>query len=179
MKSRIEEAVTLALYALIIVAVVVGLILSIFLVSGHKDLLSQMLQSTAKGELSGVAFTAGGPFAMWIAAFILLGFTAREAPLGTIRLLFCFPDPEMPPPSKPADFRNAKCWYLVFSNGMRIGEEPVTIHTHQIDRNIYVPYVYVKARRIENPTFQIRMEYGGRDWFSDSYSPKEGGVDLR
>jgi len=59
MNPRTIESLTLALIPLGIVGAIVGLILLIFVVSGHQDHLSQMLRSTAKGELSGVAFTAG------------------------------------------------------------------------------------------------------------------------
>lgn len=53
MNPRIREAITVALIALVVVGVIVGLILLTFLITGHQDLLSQMLQSTAEGEFFG------------------------------------------------------------------------------------------------------------------------------
>lgn len=178
MNPRIREIVVLALIALAIVSVVVCLILLIFLISGHKDLLSYMLQSTAKGELFGVAFTAGGPFGMWVIVFLLFRYALKGVPL-SIKLFLRFPDSEIPPPARPADFRNTKCWYLIFSNGQEMTKKLVTIQTDQIDRNVYVPYIYIKVPKFENPEFQVKLEYGGEEWFSDSYSPKKGSVDLR
>jgi len=178
MTLRTRETITFAFIALFIVGVVVVLILLIFWLSGHQDLLSRMLQSTAEGELFGVAFTAGGPFGMWVIAFLLLRYASRGARIGPIKLFLRFPDPQVPPPSRPADFRNARCWYSILANGQKVSEEKVTIQTDQIDRDIYVPYVYVRAPRIKNPEFEIRLEYGGEEWFSDSYSPEKGSVNL-
>jgi len=179
MNPRTIETLTLALIPLGIVGAVVGLILLIFVVSGHQDLLSQMLQSTAKGELSGVAFTAGGPFGMWVIAFLLFRHTTRAPPPGSIKLFLRFPEPnpQVPPPSQPAHFRDADCWYSIFSNGEKVGSDTQVMI--QIDKDVGAPYIYVKAPAIENPEFQVRLKYREHEWFSDSYSPKKGDVDLR
>jgi phosphotransferase system glucose/maltose/N-acetylglucosamine-specific IIC component len=179
MDPNTRETIILALIALLIAGTVVGLILVIFLLSGHQDLLSQMLQSTAKGELFGVTFTAGGPFGMWVIAFLLFRYTIKGALIRSVKLILRFPDSQVPPPSQPADFRNAECQYLIFSNGHKVNEKKVTIQTDQIDENVYMPYIYVKVPKIENPEFQISLKYEGEEWLSDSYSPKKGNVDLR
>ena len=178
MNPRAAETLTLALIGLLITAVTVGLILLIFLLSGHQGLLSEMLQSTAKGEFFGVAFTAGGPFGMWVIAVLILLLIRKRVPLRSIKLFLHFaePDPQVLPPSQPAHFHNAACWYSIFSNGQEVvRDKKATIHTDQ-DAG---PYIYVQAPGIKNPEFQVRLEYRGREWVSDSYSPKKGSVNLR
>lgn len=175
----VKPLTSAALTALGIVCVIVVLILLIFLLSGSQDLLSEMLNSTAKGELFGVAFTAGGPFGMWVIIFLLfLVYTKRHAPLGSIKLLLNFQDtnPQKTPPSQPAHFHNVKCWYSVFSNGQKVVHDKK--ERVQIDRDAG-PYIYVQAPRIENPEFQVKLEYRDQKWFSDTYSPKKGWVYLR
>jgi len=182
MNPRTGEIITITLVSLAIVSVVVGLILLIFMLSGHQDLLSQMLQNTAKGEVLSVAFTAGGPFGMWIITFILIRYTISGIPLVTMKIFLHFPKPQQAPPSKPSDFRNAKCWYSIFSDGTKvINDTEVTILADLVDRerNVYVPYIYVKDPGIENPEFQFKLEYGGQEWYSDSLSLKNRSVDLR
>ncbi len=178
MNPRTAETLTLALGALLIAVVIIGLILLIFFLSGHEELLLEMLQSTAKGEFLGVAFTAGGPFGMWVIATLILLLIRKRIPLRSIKLFLNFPepDPQVPPPSQPAHFRNAKCWYSIFSNGRQVVlDKKVTI---QVDTDAG-PYIYVQTPGIENPEFQVKLVYVGREWFSDSYSPKKGSVDLR
>ena len=181
MTPRARETVLLAVISLLIAAVIVGLILVVFLVSGNQELLSQMLQNTVEGELLGIIFTAGGPFGMWVIAFVLLIYILkRSQSLGAIRLMLRFPDSPTPPPSQPAHFNQAKCWYSVFSNGQtKFMEQEVPILTIQSSPGVYAPYIYVKAPGVEDPEFQVRLEYEQTEWFSDSYSPKKGGVDLR
>lgn len=184
MNPRTVEYLILAFVPLAIVCVVVGLIMAIFMLSGHEELLTQMLQATARGELSGVAFTAGGPFAMWIAAFVLFRHATKGAPPGSVRLNLHFAqddrDLQSPPPSEPAHFHRSTCWYSVFSGDQKVDEDKkVTVHTDQVDRGHYVPYIYVEVPKIEDPLFQVRLEYGGREWISDSYSPRKGVANLR
>lgn len=178
MNPRAAETLTLALIALLIAAVMVGLILLIFLLSGHQELLSQMLQSTAKGELFGVAFTAGGPFGMWVIATLILLLIRKRVRLRSIKLFLRFPEsnPQVLPPSRPAHFDNAACWYSIFTNGQKVvHDKKATIHTDE-DAG---PYIYVQAPGVENPEFQVRLQYRDREWVSDSYSPKKGSVNLR
>jgi hypothetical protein len=179
LSPRIKETLNLSLLALAVVSVVVGLILLIFKISGQQDLLSQMLQSTAEGKISGVAFTAGGPFGMWIIAFLVLRYSIGSAPLGSIKLYLRFPDPQTAPPTHPADLSAAICSYSVFSDGEEITTKRANIQTDQVDQNFYAPYIYVRAPRIDNPEFQVKLEFRGDEWLSDSYSPKKGSVDLQ
>lgn len=183
MNPRTEETISLALIALVIVGAVVSLILLIFRLSGHQDLLSQMLQSTAKGELFGVAFTAGGPFGMWVIAFILLWYPISGASLGPIKLFLRFPGAqEKSPPSQSPDFRETTCWYSIY-NGSEIlkRDKEVQILSDTVDREkgTVAPYIYVKAPRIENPVIEVRLEYKGKEWVSDSYPVKEGEMSLQ
>jgi hypothetical protein len=179
----VKPLTSAALTALVIVCVIVVLILLIFLLSGSQDLLTEMLNSTAKGELFGVAFTAGGPFGMWFIIFFLFllytkSYTKRHAPLGSIKLLLNFQDinSQKTPPSQTDHFHNVKCWYSVFSNGQKVVNDKK--ERVQIDRDAG-PYIYVQAPRIENPEFEVRLEYRDQRWFSDTYSPKKGWVYLR
>lgn len=179
MSQHIKETITLAMVSLLIVAVAVGLILTVFLFSGHEDLLKEMFQSSAEGKIVEVAFTASGPFGMWVIAFLMLRFAMRKTKLYSIKLFLRFPDSLPQPPVRPAEFRNSKCWYVTLSNGKEIDRKDITIQTDQIHRDVYVPYIYVEPSKRENPEFLIFLEYGGEEWLSDSYSPKKGSVDLR
>lgn len=183
MTPRTRETISLALISLVIVGVIVGFILLIFWVSGHQDLLSQMLQSTAKGELFGVAFTAGGPFGMWIIAFILLRYAIKGVSLGPIKLFLRFPAAQgKSPPSRLADFRKAKCWYSI-RNGSKIVERDKKVQILSViadkEKSSVAPYIYVKAPIIENPLIEVRLEYEGKEWLSDSYPVKEGDLNLQ
>jgi hypothetical protein len=183
MNPRIKDAITLAIIALGIVAAVILIILLIFWVSGNQDLLLQMLQSTAKGELFGMAFTAVGPFGMWLIVFLFLSWrSTKHIPSGSIKLWLSFPEPqEVPYPSKPVHFRKAKCWYSIYSNGKQVeSDKVVPVHTYLMDKveNIYRPYIYVEAPGIENPVFQIGLKYEDHEWYSDSYSHTVGEVNL-
>lgn len=178
MNQRTAEILTLALLALGIVVAVVALILLIFLLTGHQALLSEFLHSTAEGELFGVAFTTGGPFGMWIIAFLLFRFAGKQFSQGAIKLYLRFPEPQVaPPPSRTSEYHNSTCWYSVLSNGQAVGKPKET--KIQIDQDIGAPYIYVKATRVENPEFQVRFKYQEQEWLSDSYSPKTGSVDLQ
>lgn len=179
MSQQIRETITLAIVSLLIAAVAVGLILTVFLFSGHENLLKEMLQSTAEGKIEEVAFTAGGPFGMWVIAFLMLRFAMRKTKLYSIKLFLRFPDSLPQPPVRPTEFRNAKCWYVTLSNGQEIDRKDVTIQTDQIHKDVYVPYIYVEPSKIENPEFQVFLEYESEEWLSDSYSPKKGSIDLR
>ncbi|GAG57173.1 unnamed protein product, partial [marine sediment metagenome] len=44
----------------------VGLMLISYISTGQITLLDQLLLSTAKGEIGGLAFTAGGPFGIYV-----------------------------------------------------------------------------------------------------------------
>lgn len=70
--NRTVEALIPAFAALGITAGIVGLILLIFITNNQEQLLQEMVRSTAEGEFLGVAFTAGGPFGMWIIATFLI-----------------------------------------------------------------------------------------------------------
>ena len=179
MNPRIRETMALTFMALVVVAVVVGLILLIFNVSGNQELLDQLLQSTAEGELFGIALTAGGPFGMWVIAFLLFRSAVKGSPMGSIKLFLRFPESGVSPPTRPSEFRNSVCSYVIFSHGEKVTEEITIIQTDQISSDVYVPYIYVKAPKIDDPEFQIKLEHQGEEWLSDSYSPKKGSVDLR
>lgn len=180
MNFQIKEIGVLSLIALLITACVIGMILSIFLVSGHEEILSKMLNSTAEGKITGVAFTAGGPFSMWIISFLILRFALRKFPQEPIKLFLIFPDSEAQPPTKPQEFRSAKCWYSIYKNGDEVEKRDATIHTDQIGRDIYAPYIYVTlSSSIINPEYQIFITHNQEEWISDSYSPKKGSIELR
>lgn len=173
MGSDTKEIITLALISLVIVVIIILLILLIFLFSGHKGLLEQMLQSTAKGEIYGTSFTVYGPFSMWIIAYFVL--RIKSAPVEPIKLYLHFPDSRVPPPESNVQFKNADCWYSIFSDGNQVKPEKKAI----IQNEVSGPYIYVNPQRIKNPEFQVRLKYVENDWLSDSYSPLKGSVDLR
>lgn len=178
MNPRIREALILALVALAVVIAVIGLILLIFQISGHQDLLVQMLESTAEGELFGIGFTAGGPFGMWIIAFLLLKYCMKGAVLGVFELVLRFPQSTSPPPTTPSDFKKTKCHYLIFSNGRKLREKSATIQSHNLFDGSYIPFLYVKVPRIEKTEVQVFLEYKGKEWISSSYSPQKGNIDC-
>lgn len=169
----------LTFMALVVVVVVVGLILLIFNISGNQELLDRLLQSTAEGQLLGIALTAGGPFGMWVIAFLLFRNSMRATPMGSIKLFLRFPESDVSPPSRPSEFQNSVCSYVIFSNGEKVSEETTTVQTDQMASDVYVPYIYVKAPKIDNPEFQVKLKHQGEEWLSDSFSPTKGSVDLR
>lgn len=177
MNVRISETLALALGAALIMGIIVCLILVIFLISGQEQLLVEMLQSTVKGELVGIAFTAGGPFGMWVITILILYLIKKRVPLKSMQIFLSFePESQKPLPSCSAHFQSAKCSYSILSEGQRIGskkEVPI-----QIDQYAG-PYIYVRSSEIENSEYEIKLEYGGYEWFSDSYSPKRGRVSLQ
>lgn len=173
MRSDIKEIITLALISLVVVVIIILLILLIFLFSGHEGLLEQMLQSTAKGEIPGTSFTVYGPFSMWIIAYFVLWI--KSAPVESIKLYLNFPDSRVPPPESNDQFRNADCWYTIFSDGNQVKPEKKAI----IQKDVSGPYIYANPQRIKNPEFQVRLKYIEHEWISDSYSPLKGRVYLR
>ena len=174
MRSDIKEIITLALISLVIVVIIILLILLIFLFSGHKGLLEQMLQNTARGEIFGTSFTVYGPFSMWIIAYLVLKFKSTQ--VESIKLYLNFPDSRVPPPESYVQFKNADCWYSIFSDGNKV--KPETKVPIQND-NVSGPYIYVNPERFKNPEFQVKLKYLENDFYSDSYSPLKGRVDLR
>lgn len=172
------DSKTRFLLSLLPPCLVVGLILLLYLVTGQITLVDQLLQSTAEGDLGGIAFTAGGPFAMFVISYLLLYYSSdRIGALGAIKLYLYFPELVHPvgPPSQPADFDKAICWYKVFSDDEEIKpREEANIRFQDM-----LPYIYVSAPKIENPEFQVRLEYNGHEWISDSFTPKTGRVPLR
>lgn len=173
MGSRNREV---ALLALGVTAGVVALILLVFYVSGNQDLLVKMLNTTAEGDISGIAFVAGGPFGMWIIAFAIMMVSKRKALMKSVKLFLQFPESDgAKPPPKRAEYPRAKCSYATYSGQQKIGpEKPATIH---IDRHAG-PYINVEVPNIESPTFVIQLQFNGREWSSDSYSIEQGSVDL-
>lgn len=173
-----KETRNIALLALVIITVVVILIIIIFLLSGHKAILTQFLTSTVEGNLYGMVFTTGGPFGMWIIAFLLLRFTGQKISLGSIRLYLTFPEPqENVPPTRNLEFCESKCFYSVFNNGDRVIKDKLV--EVQIDNDVNAPYIYVNASKFENPEFQVSLNYNNQEWISDSFSPKTGSVELQ
>lgn len=180
MNPRIRDILTVSFASLIIVVIIVSVILGIFKVSGNQESLTQFLSSTAEGEIGGLTITVGGPFGMWVIAFILLRRVLKETPLGSIKLFINFEDLGTSPPTTPIHFQNARCFYSILSNGEEVETNKVArVQFQRVNPQIQVPYIYVSAPSIENPEFQVRIDYNQNEWFSDSYSPKTGRVEMR
>lgn len=177
MSVRISETLALALGAALITAIIVCLILLIFLISDQEQLLVEMLRNTVKGDLFGVAFTAGGPFGMWVITILILYQIKKRVPLKSIQIFLSFEsESQKPLPSCSSHFQSARCSYSILSEGQRIGSDKVV--PIQIDQYAG-PFIYVRSSEIENPEYEIKLEYRGHEWFSDSYSPKKGRVNLQ
>lgn len=163
------------LLSLTIVCVIFGLILILFEVTGNIELISQLLQSTAEGEIAGLTFTTIGPFGMFVISFYMLRYTRRETPLWPIKLWLYFSDEDhpVPPPSQPIEFSEASCRYTVYSNDRIVRTVDVNIRFEQRS-----PYIYVSAPEVDNPELEVRLEYGGHEFISESFSPKVGRVTL-
>ena len=173
-----RENIILPILSTIIWASIIATILIVIKVSGQENLLKEFLQTTASGTIQNIAFTAGGPFGMWIIIYLLFRFSSKSMPLGTIKLFLRFTEDEYEknPPTNHADFLKAKCFYSVYDNGnLVLNDKEVKIQT---DKDVG-PYIYVKAEKIENPEFEVKLEYNEIEWFGDSYSPKIGGVKLQ
>lgn len=177
MDSQVTRILTLASSALVFVIVLVIVFVIVFLISGMEELLIEMLHSAVKGEFLGISFTVGGPFGMWVIATFVLVRLSRTVSLRKIRVYLLFPSPDpRKPPSHPADFLKAECWYSVFSNGTEIlSNKKVTILTDKYSG----PFIFVSIPDAENPAFQVRLKYEGNEWISDGLSPRIRSVDLR
>lgn len=173
MGSRTREVFILSL---VVTVVVVALILLVFYVSGNQDLLVKMLNTTAEGDLSGIAFVAGGPFAMWVVAFAILMISKRKALMKSVKLFLQFPESdEAKPPPKRTEYPRAKCSYATYSVKRKVGSgKPAAIH---MDKHAG-PYINVEVPNIESPTFVVQLKFNGWEWSSDSYSIEQGSVDL-
>ena len=182
--NRTVEALITPLVALGITAGIVLLILLIFVLSGQEQLLVQMVQSTAKGEFLGVAFTAGGPFGMWIIATLLLVLVKRRVPPREVELglVLRAQDPQPPYPLTRAEFHRAKCSYFVKSSGEE--DKPykdVEIHCGKVEddkASFDHFFIYVPILEVEKPVYKFRLEYEDNEWKGDSYSPWKSRLEL-
>lgn len=166
--------------SLTVVVVVVGLILLLFQLTGNIALVTQLLQSTAEGNIVGIAFTSMGPFGMFVISFLLINrFSKQDFPLEPITLYLFFSEQDFPvsPPLERADYSQALCWYTVFSDGREVKPKEDAIIRFDDDR----PFITINPKAVKNPSFDVKIEYEGHQFMSDSFSPisKTGRVALR
>ncbi|MHA2294100.1 MAG: hypothetical protein ACXACK_18220 [Candidatus Hodarchaeales archaeon] len=181
-RPRTKELIVLTLISLLVAIGVVFLIILIFIISGNQNLLTQMLESTAEGQIAAIGITAGGPFGMWVIAFLVIIYARKEEDpsLGVIRLYLRFKLDDIRKgvvPSTPSHFNNAQCSYSIFSDGNQVSSNNQAIILFQR----YVgPYISVQAPGIQNPVFTVTLEYQGQTLHSkSSYEPTRGEVTLQ
>ncbi|MBA7600807.1 hypothetical protein ES703_07867 [subsurface metagenome] len=179
MNPRTKDTIIYSFASLVIVCVVVLLIVGIVIRTGHDDLLTQFFQNTAKGNIGGLSISVGGPFGMWVITYLVLQKYSRETPLGSIKLYLRFVNPTPALPTLPAHYLQAQCSYTIYSNGNEIESgKNANVQFQQTSPNVQMPYIYVNAPGVNDPEFQVTLEYQGNEWISDSYSPKTGRVDF-
>jgi len=178
MGNRFKEALGFSIVSLMVTTVVIALIMAIFILSGNQDFLKTLLQATVEGEVKGIAFTAVGPFSMWVIAFLILWLPERHRNERAIKVFLRFPEPQVNnPPELHSQIQSSTCAYNVMNNGKIVfTRDMVEI---QIDPDVGAPYIYLHPLGVENPEYQVKIMYQGIEWLSDSYSPFKGNIDLR
>jgi hypothetical protein len=154
--------------------------LLIFHVTGNQELISQMLQSSAKGEIGGITFTAFGPFSMWIITIVILKYGFFRYISRNQKLVLHFPLKNPTPPNTPHDFNKVSCTYSIFHNNQKVvTDKPVTVHTEKMQHGGYIPYIYIENTTYDDALVQVSLKFGTDEWISDSYSPNKGDIDLQ
>jgi hypothetical protein len=184
--ERTKEIGILVVLSLITTVIVITTIVIITNITGNQELINQMLQNTAEGQIEAISITVGGPFGMWFIALLGIWYVRSKIhPSDKIELYLRFSRREFTqpgetiihPPSSNSAFREARCYFSIFSNDDPIIEDKEVKRIH-IDQNLG-PYISIRQPAVENPQITVKMTYRGRTWDSHSYTPFRGFCELQ
>jgi hypothetical protein len=184
--ERTKEICILVVLSLITTMIVITTIVIVTIITGNQELINQMLQNTAEGKIEAISITVGGPFGMWFIALWGIWYARSKIQItDKIELYLRFSKNELTqpgetlihPPSSNSAYKDAKCYFSIFSNDKPIIEDKEVNRIH-IDQNLG-PYFSISQPAVENPQITVKLTYKGRTWDSHSYTPYRGFCELQ
>ena len=180
MSEKLKEVIVIATLAFLVVTGLVGMMVYCLILCGQAErIMELLLGSQAEGEVSGVAFALTGPIAMWLIIFIIMLKASRGMRRShPVKLMLKFRDRVGGPipPQDFNDFQHAECWYDVRNQGKTIKNKCEAII--QYDQRLQRGYIWVKPRGFNDEEFTVQLQYNGKLWVCDGYSPRSGEVEL-
>lgn len=181
MNPRIRDVSIVVMWSLIVTVVLVAVFAEIFLISGKSEILFSMINTTAEGKISEITFSSGGPVAIWVISLVLVLLIFIKLPSKaqkTSRLNLHFQNDDPYAPAGRDQFRMAHCTYEVSSISEENKEPKPGRSTVEVDK-ISGPYIHINSHGVEDPMYRVTLEYDNRQWFSDSFNPEIGEVEMK